>query len=155
LNLEFIIEKGGMMSNVRQILQVKGNTIVWSVKPDNTVYEALRIMADKDVGALLVMEGEKLVGIISERDYARKVILLGKASKDTLVKDIMSSTVFVIHPSQTSEEAMELMNSKHIRHLPVVDDSHSVVGVISISDVLRDIIYRQREKIKQISEETK
>ena len=143
------------MSNVRQILQIKGNANVWSVNPENTVYEALRIMADKDVGALLVMEGEKLVGIISERDYARKVILLGKASKDTPVKDIMSSTVFVIHPSQTAEEAMELMNNKHIRHLPVVDENESVVGVISISDVLRDIIYRQRQTIKRISEEAK
>ena len=143
------------MSNVRQILQIKGNTSVWTVKPDNTVYEALKIMADKDVGALLVMVGEKLVGIISERDYARKVILLGKASKDTPVKEIMSSHVFVIHPSQTSEEAMELMNAKHIRHLPVVDEDENVVGVISISDVLRDIIYRQRQTIKRISEEAK
>jgi CBS domain-containing protein len=143
------------MSNVRQILQIKGNTNVWSVKPDNTVYDALKVMADKDVGALLVMVGEKMVGIISERDYARKVILLGKASKDTPVKDIMSSTVFVIHPSQTSEEAMELMTSKHIRHLPVVDEDDNVVGVISISDVLRDIIYRQRQTIKRISEEVK
>ena len=143
------------MSNVRQILQIKGSNNVWTVTPENTVYEALRIMADKDVGALLVMVGEKLEGIISERDYARKVILLGKTSKDTPVKEIMSSKVFVIHPSQTAEEAMELMNNKHIRHLPVVDESDNVIGVISISDVLRDIIYRQREKIKRISEETK
>jgi CBS domain-containing protein len=143
------------MSNVRQILDIKGNTSVWCVAPDNTVYEALKIMADKDIGALLVMESDKLTGIISERDYARKVILLGKASKDTLVKDIMSSNVFVIHPSQTAEEAMEMMNAKHIRHLPVVDENENVVGVISISDVLRDIIYRQRQTIKRISEESK
>jgi CBS domain-containing protein len=143
------------MSSVRHILQVKGNTNVWTVKPDNTVFEALKIMADKDVGALLVMVGEKLVGIISERDYARKVILLGKASKDTPVKEIMSSRVIVIHPSQTAEEASELMGGNHIRHLPVVDESENVVGVISISDVLRDIIYRQRETIKRISEEAK
>ena len=143
------------MSSVRHILQVKGHTSVWTVKPDNTVFEALKIMADKDVGALLVMVGDKLTGIISERDYARKVILLGKASKDTPVADIMSSHVYVIHPSQTAEEAMELMNNKRIRHLPVVDENETVVGVISISDVLRDIIYRQRETIKRISEETK
>ena len=143
------------MSSVRHILQVKGHTSVWTVKPDNTVFEALKIMADKDVGALLVMVGDKLTGIISERDYARKVILLGKTSKDTPVADIMSSHVYVIHPSQTAEEAMELMNNKRIRHLPVVDENETVVGVISISDVLRDIIYRQRETIKRISEEAK
>ena len=107
------------------------------------------------MGALLVMEGEKLVGIISERDYARKVILVGKASKDTLVKEIMSSKVYVIHPSQTAEEAMELMTNHHFRHQPVVDEDDRVVGVISIADVLRDIIYRQRQTIKRISEEGK
>ena len=143
------------MSNVRQILQIKGNANIWTVRPENTVYEALKMMADKDVGALLVMEGEKLVGIISERDYARKVILVGKASKDTLVKEIISSKVYVIHPSQTAEEAMELMTNHHFRHLPVVDEDDSVVGVISIADVLRDIIYRQRQTIKRISEEGK
>lgn len=136
------------MNTVRQILQVKGTTSLWTISPDETVFEALRLMADKDVGALLVMKGDKLVGVISERDYARKVILVGKASKETLVKEIMSDKIHVIHPDQTAEEAMELMNSKHIRHLPVTEDNEEVIGMISIGDVLRDIIYRQRQAIK-------
>ncbi|MCE1251933.1 MAG: CBS domain-containing protein [Anaerolineae bacterium] len=140
------------MSSIRYILQAKGHSYIWSVKPDDSVFEALRIMADKDVGALMVMDGEKLVGIISERDYARKVILFGKTSKDTAVKEIMSKQVIRIHAGQTTEEAMDLMNKNHIRHLPVMDEDDTLVGVISISDVLRDIIYRQREEIKHFSE---
>jgi CBS domain-containing protein len=139
------------MNNIRTILQDKGYAYIWSVKPDDTVFEALRMMADKDVGALLVMTDNKLVGIISERDYARKVILFGKASKNTLVKEIMSSKVVVINGSQTTEEAMELMTRHHIRHLPVVDENNEVIGVISMSDVLRNIIYRQREELKLFS----
>jgi CBS domain-containing protein len=140
------------MSNIRSILQAKGNSYIWSVKPDDTVFEALRMMADKDVGALLVMQNDKMVGIISERDYARKIILFGKASKDTPVQEIMSSKVIVIYAGQTTEEAMDLMNRHRIRHLPVIDESNEVVGVISMSDVLRNIIYHQREEIKRFSE---
>jgi CBS domain-containing protein len=139
------------MNNIRAILLDKGNSYIWTVKPDDTVLEALRIMADKDVGALLVMTGDKLVGILSERDYARKVILFGKTSKDTLVKEIMSSKVIVIDGGQTTEEAMELMTQHRIRHLPVVDENNEVIGVISMSDVLRNIIYRQREALKQLA----
>ena len=109
------------------------------------------MMADKEVGALLVMEDEKLVGIISERDYARKVILVGKTSRDTLVNEIMSSKLFTIHPDQTVEEAMELMTNHHVRHLPVVVDD-KVFGVISIGDVVKNIIYRQREMIKNLQQ---
>jgi CBS domain-containing protein len=140
------------MSNIRSILQAKGNSYVWSVKPDDTVFEALRMMADKDVGALLVMQNDKMVGIISERDYARKIILFGKASKDTPVREIMSSKVIVIYAGQTTEEAMDLMTRHRIRHLPVIDENNEVVGVISMSDVLRNIIYHQREEIKRFSE---
>ena len=140
------------MSSIRHILQVKGNSYIWSVKPDDSVYEALRLMADKDVGALMVMDGEKLVGILSERDYARKVILFGKTSRETSVKEIMSTRIISIHAGQTTEEAMDLMNSNRIRHLPVMDEDNKLIGVISISDVLRDIIYSQREKIKHFSE---
>jgi CBS domain-containing protein len=107
------------------------------------------LMADKDVGALLVMVDDKLVGIISERDYARKVILQGKASKDTLVKDIMTSVLFTIHPDQTIEECMELMTNRRIRHVPVVLDDQ-ILGVISIGDVVKDIIYQQRQTIKSL-----
>jgi CBS domain-containing protein len=138
-----------MLATARHLLEVKGPD-VWSIGPDATVYDALRMMADKDVGALLVVENEKLVGIISERDYARKIILVGKTSRDTLVREIMSSKLFTIHPEQTVEEAMELMTNHHVRHLPVVIEN-KVLGVISIGDVVKNIIYRQRETIKNLS----
>ena len=138
-----------MIATARHLLEVKGPD-VWSITPDISVYEALRMMADKDVGALLVMEDDRLVGIISERDYARKIILQGKTSKDTLVREIMSTRLFTIHPDQTVEEAMELMSHRHVRHLPVVVDD-KVLGVISIGDVVNNIIHRQRETIKNLT----
>lgn len=137
-----------MMNTVRHILQVKGYD-VWSISPDWNVFDALRMMKDKGVGALIVLEGERMVGIMSERDYARKVILQGKSSKDTPVRDIMTSKVYTIHPDQTVEEAMDLMVTKHIRHLPVVEND-AVIGVISIMDTTRSVIYVQREKIKEL-----
>ena len=136
------------MNTIRHILQIKSAGI-WGISPQATVYEALRIMAAKDVGALLVMEGEHLVGMISERDYARKVILQGKSSHETLVKEIMTEKVFTIHPDQTVQECMGLMNDHHIRHVPVVDGQH-VMGVISIGDVLREIIYQQKQTIREM-----
>ena len=136
------------MSTLRHILQLKGDD-VWSISPNATVFEALRLMADKDVGALLVMEADHLVGMISERDYARKVILQGKASRDTLVGEIMTSKVITIHPDQTVQECMGLMNDHHIRHVPVVENEH-VLGVVSIGDVLKDIIYMQKRRIKEM-----
>jgi CBS domain-containing protein len=137
-----------MLTTARHLLEVKGPD-VWSIAPTATVYDALRMMADKQVGALLVMEDDKLVGIISERDYARKIILQGKSSRDTLVNEIMSSKLFTIHPDQTVEEAMELMTNRRVRHLPVVDGDHCL-GVISIGDVVKNIIFRQREMIKNL-----
>ena len=138
------------MNTIRQILLLK-RSFVWTVGPDQTVFEALRLMADKDIGALVVVQDDKIVGMLSERDYARKIILLGKASKDTLVKEIMSFPVFTIHPDQTIEEAMEMMTHHRIRHLPVVEDDHLIV-MFSIGDAVRYIIYRQRETIKEMSE---
>jgi CBS domain-containing protein len=138
-----------MITTARHLLEVKGPD-VWSISPEVSVYEALRMMADKDVGALLVMVDDHLAGIISERDYARKIILQGKTSKDTLVKEIMSTRLFTIHPDQTVEEAMELMTQRHVRHLPVVADD-KVFGVISIGDVVNNIIHRQRETIKNLT----
>ncbi len=135
---------------IRHILEVKGHD-VWSISPAASVFDALRMMSDKDIGALLVMDGEQMAGIMSERDYARKVVLLGKTSRDTRVDEIMSKTVFTIHPDQTVEEAMELMNSKHIRHLPVVE-SDRVMGMISIGDVVKSIIFKQREAIKNLED---
>lgn len=138
------------MDTVRHILQIKGFD-VWSITPGHTVFEALRLMAEKGVGALVVLEGEKLVGILSERDYARKVILHGKSSKDTPVGEIMTATVFTIHPDQTVEEAQQMMVDKRVRHLPVMEDS-DLIGVISIGDVLRYIIYRQRKALREMEE---
>jgi CBS domain-containing protein len=137
------------MNPIRQILQLKGD-FVWTIAPDQSVLEALRLMADKDIGAVVVLQDEKIVGILSERDYARKIILLGKTSKETLVSDIMSYPVFTIHPDQTIEEAMEMMTQHRIRHLPVVEHER-LVGMVSIGDAVRDIIYRQREKIKEMT----
>jgi len=138
------------MITARNILELKGYDI-WSVSPEDTVYNALRLMARVDVGAVLVLEDEKLVGIISERDYARKVILLGKTSKETLVKEIMTSKLLTIHPMQTCEECMDLMTKNHIRHIPVVQDG-DLIGLISIGDVVKNIIYKQKEKIKDLTD---
>jgi len=138
------------VNTVRHILQIKGFD-VWAISPNATVFEALRMMADKDVGALPVMEGEKLLGIISERDYARKIVLQGKASKETLVRDIMTEKVFSVHPEQTAHEVMTLMTEKRVRHLPVVENER-VIGMISIGDVLRNVIYQQRQTIRSLED---
>ena len=137
------------MKTVRQLLRTKGNDVL-SVPPDAAVFEALRRMAEKNVGAVLVLEGERLVGIFSERDYARKVILKGKSSKETLVREIMSSHVLYVRPEQTIEECMALMTGKRVRHLPVLDEKLRVVGVISIGDVVKDIISEQEFMIEQL-----
>ena len=137
------------MITAQNILEIKGKDI-WTISPEDTVYDALRLMARVDIGALFVTEGDKLVGILSERDYARKVILLGKSSKETLVKEIMTRNVITIHPMQTCEECMDIMTKNRIRYLPVVLNG-DLVGVISIGDVVKHIIYKQREKIKDLT----
>jgi CBS domain-containing protein len=136
------------MSTVAQLLQEKGRA-VWSIAPEATVYAALKLMAEKNVGALMVLEGSRVVGIISERDYARKVILKGKFSKDTLVREIMTDKVYFVRPEQTIEECMALMTAEHIRHLPVLVDDQ-LVGVISIGDVVRVVISEKEFLIKQL-----
>lgn len=138
------------MLTAQNILEIKGKDI-WTISPDDSVYDMLRLMARVDVGALLVTEGDKLIGIVSERDYARKVILLGKTSKETLVKEIMTKKVIRIHPMQTCEECMDIMTKNRVRHLPVMDEGR-LVGVVSIGDVVKNIIYKQREKIKGLTE---
>jgi CBS domain-containing protein len=138
------------MLTVAQLLRVKGNA-VWSIAPDATVYDALKLMAEKDVGALLVLEGQRLVGIISERDYARKVILKGRFSRDTLVREIMTGEVVGVRPEQSIEECMTLMTNRHIRHLPVIADE-GLVGVISIGDVVKAIISDQASTIKDLEQ---
>jgi len=141
------------MDTVRHILELKG-PIVWTISPDETVFEALRMMAAKDVGALLVMKDEKMVGLISERDYARKLILHGKHSKDTCVHEIMVTDIITVHPDQTVEEAMELMTNNRVRHLPVVEGD-KILGIISIGDVVNNIIHRQRQTISRLESKIK
>jgi CBS domain-containing protein len=126
------------MYTVRQLLQVKGNK-VWSIPPNATVYEALQSMADKNIGALLVIQNEKVSGIFSERDYARKVILQGKSSKTTTVGELMTREVLYVGPDDSIEECMALMTAKRTRHLPVLEEGQ-LVGVISIGDVVKEII---------------
>lgn len=138
------------MATVEQLLQSKGRDI-WSIDPNSSVFEAIQLMADKGVGALLVMDGENLVGILSERDYARKVILMGKSSKQTPVNDIMTKNVLFVRPDQTVEECMALMTEKHIRHLPVVDNNR-VAGMISLGDLVKTIIAEQQFTIQQLEQ---
>jgi CBS domain-containing protein len=139
-----------MTKTVAAILRSKGYNI-YSVIPDATVFEALKIMADNGVGALLVREGEKLVGILSERDYARKVILLGKSSREAKVKEIMSDKVLYVQPYRTAEECMALMITKRIRHLPVIDEE-KLIGVISIGDIVKAVIDEKEFVIEQLEE---
>jgi CBS domain-containing protein len=136
------------MKTVKDILQVKGHDI-WSIAPDATVFDALKLMADKNVGAVLVLDAGKLVGILSERDYARKVILKGKSSKDIPVREIMTEKVLCVHPDTLIEVCMELMTDKRTRHLPVVEDDR-LIGMISIGDVVNAIIAEQRFIIGQL-----
>ncbi|HNA01584.1 MAG TPA: CBS domain-containing protein [Ferruginibacter sp.] len=133
---------------VADILKAKGN-IIYSVTGSTTVYEAIKVMGEKNIGALLVLEGGKLTGILSERDYARKVVLKGKASRETSVSDIMTADVITVMPSDTIETCMELMTQKHIRHLPIVE-SGNVLGMISIGDVVNAIIRMQKETIEHL-----
>lgn len=136
------------MKLVKNILDSKGNEI-WHVAPDDSVLDAIKMMAEKGVGALLVMENGNLAGILSERDYARKVILKGRSSEKTPVKDIMTAEVVCANPQHSVEECMSLMTEKHIRHLPVVQDE-KVVGVLSIGDLVKAIIEEQNVTIKQL-----
>ena len=136
------------MISVRKLLGDKGRE-VWGVSPEDTVYKTLEMMDEKGVGALAVKLDGKLVGIVSERDYARKIILKGKSSKDTKVKDIMTRQVFHTFPDQSIEECLVLMNDKRIRHLPVLDDDN-LIGMISIGDVVKQIIADQQYTIKQL-----
>jgi CBS domain-containing protein len=136
------------MYTVRQILKNKGNQ-VWSISPAASVYEALQLMAARDIGALAVVEEDRLVGIFSERDYARKVILHGKTSRETRVDEIMTARVVVVGPERTTEECMALMTEKHIRHLPVVEGER-LIGLISIGDVVKAVISNQKFVIDQL-----
>ena len=136
------------MKLIKQILETKGYD-VWSIAPDAPVFEALELMAAKQVGALVVREAGRVVGIISERDYARKIILKGRTSQETPVKEIMTSTVIYVTPGQTVESSMALMTEKHIRHLPVMVDDR-LIGIVSIGDLVKAIISDQKTLIQQL-----
>ena len=139
-----------MMNTVKQILDQKGRS-VFTIEPDASVYDAIVMMAEKSIGALAVTDGDKLVGLISERDYARKGFLQGRSSPDTKVSEIMTDCVMVVPPERTAEECMALMTEKHFRHLPVVEDGN-LVGMISIGDMVKAIISEQRFTIEQLEQ---
>jgi CBS domain-containing protein len=137
------------MKTVRDLLKQKGST-VWSVAPDCTVYAALQLMAEKNIGALLVLEADRPVGIFSERDYARQVILKGKASKDTPVREVMTSRVVFVRLEQNIEECMALMTDKRFRHLPVLEEGQ-LAGLLSIGDVVKAVISEKDFLIEQLA----
>lgn len=136
------------MVRVRHLLSQKDSS-VWSIEPEDPVLEAIQLMADKHVGALPVVSGEKLVGIVSERDYARKVILLGRSSADTPIWQIMSSPVTTVSPEEDVHRCMEIMTEQHIRHLPVVERGQ-MIGIISIGDLVKAVIDEQQQTIDQL-----
>ncbi len=134
---------------VRSILDVKGGT-VWSVRPEMAVYEVLGLMAEKEVGAVVVVSGDRIAGMFSERDYARKIVLYGKSSRETRVEEVMSAPVVTVKPDDTVQECMRVMTDHRIRHLPVVD-GEALVGIVSIGDLVNAIISTQAETISQLS----
>lgn len=136
------------MKTVRQLLEIKGN-LIHSVSPDTTIYDALVIMAQNRIGALLVCENKQLAGVFSERDYAREVVLKGKTSRGTPVKEVMSTTVITVGPDDDVEDCMNLMSGKRIRHLPVIENN-VVIGVLSIGDLVKETIAYQQRLIKQL-----
>jgi CBS domain-containing protein len=136
------------MNSIRRLLGEKGQGI-WSVAPATSVFEALRLMAERDIGAVLVVEHDRLVGIFTERDYARKIVLRGKLSHDTAVREVMTEQVIFVRPEQTVEECMAIMSEREVRHLPVVEGDR-LVGMVSIRDVVRHIISEQQFMIEQL-----
>jgi CBS domain-containing protein len=136
-----------MPASVRHML--RGKPTIYSVGPNDTVFDALRLMADKNIGAVLVLSDQKIEGIFSERDYARKVILLGKASREMLVSEIMTTTVICVEPDWTADQCMALMTEKRIRHLPVLEQER-LIGVISIGDVVRAVVDEQQFTIRSL-----
>ncbi|WP_019142594.1 CBS domain-containing protein [Noviherbaspirillum massiliense] len=137
------------MKTVAHILKSKPSQTVYTIAPDKPVLDAIKLMAEKRIGALLVMEGEKIVGIMTERDYARKVVLMGRSSVDTPVRAIMTSSVMYVRPDNSNEQCMALMTENRLRHLPVIDDG-KLVGLVSIGDLVKDIISEQQFIIEQL-----
>lgn len=137
------------MRSVADILKAKANQTVFTLSPTASVFDAVKLMAEKGVGALVVTEGGKIVGIITERDYARKIVLMRRSSKETPVSDIMTSSVMYVGPAQTAEECMALMTKNRLRHLPVMD-SRTLVGIISIGDLVKAILSEQKLIMEQL-----
>jgi CBS domain-containing protein len=137
------------MKSVAEILRSKPEQAVHTIAPSASVFDAVKLMAEKSIGALLVMEDLKIDGIITERDYARKIVLMGRSSKETPVRDIMTSPVMYVRPDQTNEECMALMTDNRVRHLPVIDNG-KLIGLISIGDLVKDIISEQKFIIDQL-----
>ena len=137
------------MSMVAQILRSKSDPAVYAIVPTASMFDALTLMAEKNIGALLITEGETIVGMLSERDYARKIVLMGRSSKETPVRDVMTCPVLYVGPQQSTEECMALMTEKRLRHLPVLDDG-KLIGLISIGDLVKDIIFEQNFVIEQL-----
>lgn len=136
------------MKTVKNIFQNK-STAIFSVSPDTSVLDALQVMMDKNISALLVMEGPDLKGIFTERDYARKIILQGKSSKETKIKEVMTSSLVVINLNSSIDHCMQIMTDKHIRHLPIIDNG-KVAGMISIGDLVKFVIEDQKQTIEQL-----
>jgi CBS domain-containing protein len=139
------------MGTVRDILQIKGHA-VYTIHPEMTVFEALSVLVEKNVGALLVLDKDKLAGIFSERDYARRVIVKGRASKETLIREIMTENPISVSEEDSIEACMVKMTEKHIRHLPVIDQQDRLVGMISIGDVVKHIINEQKYIINNLED---
>lgn len=137
------------MKTLKQLLEGKKRHLA-AIAPDQTVLEALRMMAEHDVGALLVLDGKRLAGVFSERDYARRVMLHEKSSKSTTVREVMTEKVLYVTLESTIEECMAIMTDKHVRHLPVLDTNHDVIGIVSIGDVVKETISQQRFIIGQL-----
>jgi len=136
------------MFSVKQILEKKGHDI-WVISPQAKIFDALKLMSEKNIGALIVVDKSRVAGVISERDYARKVILKGKSSKDARIEQIMTPHVYGVHPETTAEECMALMTEKHIRHLPVIDKDR-LLGVVSIGDIVKAVISEQKVTIEHL-----
>ena len=137
------------MKTAADLLKAKAHQSVHTITPGASVFDAVKLMSEKNIGALLVMEGEEVAGIVTERDYARKIILMSRSSKETPVRDIMTSAVMYVRPSQTSEECMVLMTENRLRHLPVID-GNKLLGLISIGDLVKAIISDQKFTIEQL-----
>ena len=139
------------MTTATQILKSKSDKSIYTTTPSTSVFDAIKLMAEKKIGALVVTEGDSIVGVVTERDYARKIVLMSRSSKETPVRDIMTSSVMCVRPDRTSEECMALMTEHRMRHLPVMDDG-KLIGLISIGDLVKDVISEQQFIIQQLEQ---